>query len=66
MTPKRKALLIRTILNFLSDETKRKNREMVKQNLFLEQKAFDYDDMFLRFAFLQDKDLEHISSKILG
>jgi len=66
MTLELKSILIQAIIRYLSEETKRKNKGLVKDNLYTEQKAFDADDMFLKLAFLPDKDIEHIASKILG
>ena len=65
MKPETKSLYIRTIINYLSEETKKKNAELVKRNLYTEQVAFDADDMFLKLAFMSDREVDKIASLIL-
>jgi len=60
-----RSILIKSIINYLSEENKKRNKELCKQNLFSEQKAFDSVDMFFKLAFMPDDELNKIAGLII-
>lgn len=60
-----KGILINAIINYLSEENKKRNKELCKQNLFSDQKAFDDGDMFFKLSFMPDDELNNIARLIL-
>lgn len=61
-----KALLINAICNYLQDQIAIGNKVLCQQNLWDQQKPFDYGDMWLRLAFMSDEAIKQIAGKILG
>ena len=60
-----KKIAIWAIIDYLSAETKKRNAELVKQNLYTEQAKFDVADMFFKLAFMDDAAVNEIATKIL-
>ena len=66
MEAARKGILITTIVNYLAENIKNKNHKLAEENLYSEQEEFDYGDMFLKLAFMEDSKIERIASLIVG
>ena len=66
MKPERKGLLMDAILTYLQNRVAEYNAEKCKQNLYQDQRTFDYGPEWLTLAFLPDADVEMIAGKILG
>ena len=60
-----KSILINAIINYLSEENKKRNKKLCSENIFSDQKAFDAGDMFLTLAFMPDDELNKIASLII-
>jgi len=66
MTNKSKGILINSIICYLGEQVREKNKRLVAQNLYSEQEAFDVGSMFCKLAYMSDVDIKNIASKILG
>ena len=66
MKVEQKSILIHSIIQYLSEQNQKKNKELATQNLYQEQKPFDADDMWITLAFMADDEVNKIASKILG
>lgn len=66
MSSAQKGILIQAIINYLSEQNTKKNKELVSRNLYTEQTPFDAADMFFKLAFMSDKDVGEIAGKILA
>ena len=62
MTKKTKGILINAIMITLNNIIKRKNKELTKHNLYLDQKPLHGSDMFFKLAFMSDSDIKKIAT----
>lgn len=61
-----KGMMINSIINHLQEHNTKKNQELMKDNLYWKQEAFDAGDMFFKLAFMPDDKVNHIAKLILG
>ena len=59
-----KATLINNIINVLNSQIKAKNKELCNHNLHEKQTPLHGSDMFIKFSFMDDKDLLKVSEAV--
>lgn len=52
-------------MQVVKDSIGRKNKELVKWNLYQEQQAYEEGDLFFKLAFMSDKSLSALAAKVL-
>lgn len=65
MTKSHKGILVSTIVSYLGEEVKKKNKKLAAENLHNQQEAFDAGDMFFKLSFMSDAEVNKIASQII-
>ena len=61
MSKENRSIFINAIIGVLKEQVAKKNKELVKHNLYWKQEVFDAFDMLLKLAVLDDKELNKIA-----
>lgn len=66
LTSERKGIMISAIMDLAKDSVVKKNKELIADRRFSEQKSFDAGKMFFDLAFMDDDEFLKLADKTLS